>query len=89
MVTRQLAHDAEGIRQPILEAEGPRHLVDEDEGKRQPVPRLSVPDFVLQLWRKIGEPGRISHVIQWHRDVAIYLTLRYTSHGMFVLLPTV
>ena len=36
-----------------------------------------------------GEPGRISHVIQWHRDVAIYRTLRYTSHGMFVLLPTV
>ena len=28
-------------------------------------PRLSVPDFVLQLWRKKSEvkPGRISHVI--------------------------
>ena len=38
-------------------------------------PRPSVPDFVLSFGKKSeGEPGRISHVIRWHRDVAIYQT---------------
>ena len=26
-------------------------------------PKVFVPDFVSQLWRKSGEPGRISHMI--------------------------
>ena len=33
-------------------------------------PRLSIPDFVSQLWKKSeGKPGRISPVIRWHHDV--------------------
>ena len=35
------------------------------------VPRLSVPDFVSQLWRKSGEPGRVLHVIRWHVVTAL------------------
>ena len=35
-----------------------------------------------------SEPGRISHMLRWHRDVHLPEVKGNTSHGMFVLLPS-
>ena len=35
-----------------------------------------------------GEPGRILHMLRWHRDVHLPDVKGNTSHGMFMLLPS-